>query len=89
MYPNVNEKELLLKKDTTYFFPVGKVDYILSADKKRSEKGRLICVFTKSPMKYIQMNDEQITTPESIYSWINSIPLDQKKIITNPILIQY
>jgi hypothetical protein len=89
MYPNVNEKELLLKKDTTYFFPVGKVDYILSADNKRSEKGRLICVFTKSPMKYIQMNDEQITTPESIYSWINSIPLDQKKIITNPILIQY
>ena len=89
MYPNVNEKELVLKKDTTYFFPVGKVDYILTADKKRSEKGRLICVFTKSPMKYIQMNDEQITTPESIYSWINSIPLDQKKIITNPILIQY
>jgi hypothetical protein len=41
MYPNVNEKELLLKKDTTYFFPVGKVDYILSADKKRSEKGRV------------------------------------------------
>jgi hypothetical protein len=89
MYPNINEKEQLLKKDTTYFFPVGKVDYILTADNKRSEKGRLICVFTKSPMKYIQMNDEQITTPESIYSWINSIPLDQKKIITNPILIQY
>jgi hypothetical protein len=89
MYPNINEKEQLLKKDTTYFFPVGKVDYILTADNKRSEKGRLICVFTKSPMKYIQMNDEQITTPERIYSWINSIPLDQKKIITNPILIQY
>ena len=89
VYPNINEKEQLFKKDTTYFFPLGKVDYILTADKKRSEKGRLICVFTKSPMKYIQMNDEQITTPESIYSWINSIPLDQKKIITNPILIQY
>lgn len=89
VYPNINEKEQLFKKDTTYFFPLGKVDYILTADKKRSEKGRLICVFTKSPMKYIQMNEDQITTPESVYSWINSIPLDQKKIITNPILIQY
>jgi len=90
IYPNVNEKEQLLKKDTTYLFPIsGKVDYILTADNKRSEKGRLICVFTKSPMKYFQMNENQITTPESIYSWINSIPLDQKKIITNPILIQY
>jgi len=89
IYPNVNEKEQLLKKDTTYLFPIGKVDYILTADNKRSEKGRLICVFTKTPMKYFQMNENQITTPESIYSWINSIPLDQKKIITNPILIQY
>jgi hypothetical protein len=89
LYPNDYEKLQIFKKDTTYFFPIGKVNYILSVDKKRSEKGRLICVFTKTPMKYIQMNDEQITTPESIYSWINSIPLDQKKIISNPILIQY
>lgn len=89
IYPGKVEKEQLLKRDTTYYFPIGKVDYILSADKKRSEKGRLICVFTKSPMKYIQMNDDQVTTPEIMYSWINSIPLDQKKIISNPILIQY
>ena len=89
MYPSKNEREQLLKKDTTYYFPIGKVEYVLSADKKKSEKGRLICVFTKSPMKYIQMNEDQVTSPDYIYSWINSIPLDRKKIITNPILIQY
>lgn len=89
MYPGKVEKEQLLKKDTTYYFPIGKVDYVLSVDKKKSEKGRLICVFTKSSMRYIQMNEDQVTTPESMYSWINSIPLDQKKIISTPIFIQY
>lgn len=89
IYPNTIEKERLLKNDSTYHFPIGKVNYILSAEKKKSEKGRLICVFTKKPMKFIQMDEDQITTPENIFTWINSIPLDEKKVVSHPILIQY
>jgi hypothetical protein len=89
IYPNSYESGLLLKKDTTFLFPMSKIDYILTANNKKNEKGRLIYVFTKTPIKYFQMDESQVTKPENIYTWINSIPLDQKKVITNPILIQY
>ena len=89
IYPNSYESGVLLKKDITFLFPLSRIDYVLTANNKKNEKGRLIYVFTKTPIKYFQMDESQTTKPENIYTWINSIPLDQKKVITNPILIQY
>ena len=89
MYPNAYENGDVLKKDKGYNFPLSRIDYVVTAEHKKNEKGRLIYVFTKKPMKYFQMDASQVTTPENIYTWINSIPLDQKKVITKPILIQY
>ena len=89
IYPNSYESGVLLKKDITFLFPLSRIDYVLTANNKKNEKGRLIYVFTKTPIKYFQMDESQTTKLENIYTWINSIPLDQKKVITNPILIQY
>ena len=89
IYPNTYENESVLKKNVSYTFPLSKIDYVLTAEHKKSEKGRLIYVFTKTPIKFFQMDAAQTTKPENIYTWINSIPLDQKKVITKPILIQY
>lgn len=89
LYPNSYESGVLLKKGLTFLFPMSRIDYVLTASNKKNEKGRLIYVFTKTPIKYFQMDESQTTKPENIYTWINSIPLDQKKVITSPILIQY
>jgi hypothetical protein len=90
IYPNTTELEQSLTKGIIYTYPhPQKLKYQLTAYHKKNEKGRLIYVFTKKPMKYFQMDASQVTTPENIYTWINSIPLDQKKVITKPILIQY
>jgi hypothetical protein len=89
MYPNSYENGDVLKKDKGHNFPLSRIDYVVTAENKKNEKGRLIFVFTKKQMKYFQMDASQVTTPENIYTWINSIPLDQKKVITKPILIQY
>jgi hypothetical protein len=89
MYPSSYEKSMLLPAEKTVLFPVSdRIDYKLVLEHKENEKGRLIFVFTKTPMKFIQKNASQATTPDEIISWINAIPLDQKKVFNLPILIQ-
>jgi hypothetical protein len=89
MYPSSYEKSTLLQSDKIVLFPTtDRIDYKLILDKKESERGRLIFVFTKTPMKFIRKDDSQNTTPDEIISWINSIPLDQKKVFNLPFLIQ-
>ena len=88
VYPNTLEIDILLKKDTQITFPRN-MKYELSVDNKKNEKGILIFVFTKKQVNFFQKDESQKTTPQNIYTWKNSIPLDQKKVITRPILIQY
>lgn len=89
MYPSSYEKPILLAAEKTVLFPISdRIDYKLILEHKENEKGRLIFVFTKTPMKFIQKDASQATTPDEIISWINAIPLDQKKVFNLPILIQ-
>ena len=89
IYPNDREKSTLLKASATIKFPIltEAIDYKLIT-KKASEKGRFIFVFTKTPMKFIQKDADQNTSADEIISWINSIPLDQKKVFNLPFVIQ-
>ncbi len=89
MYPSSYEKSILLAAEKTVLFPISdRIDYKLILEHKENEKGRLIFVFTKTPMKFIQKDASQKTSPDEIISWINAIPLDQKKVFNLPILIQ-
>jgi hypothetical protein len=89
IYPNEREKSTLLKAASTSKFPVFEgIDYKLILTHKENEKGRFIFVFTKTPMKFIQKDADQNTTPDEIISWINAIPLDQKKVFNMPFVIQ-
>lgn len=89
LYPSKVEVEQKFISEVLYHFPLIKRDYKLIVDHDKTEKGRFVFVFTKSPIKFIQMNEDQVSTSEKINSWINSIPLDQKKIVTNQFFIQF
>ena len=89
LYPSKKEFEQKFISEIVYHFPLIKIAYRLEVDHDKTEKGRFVFVFTKSPIKFIQMNEDQVTATEKINSWINSIPLDQKKIVTNQFFIQF
>jgi hypothetical protein len=89
MYPSRYEKSIMLESEKTVLFPTSdKIDYKFILEHKEAEKGRLIFVFTKEPMRFIQKDASQNTSPDEIISWINSIPLDKRKVFNLPILIQ-
>lgn len=88
VYPNSREDQILLKAGETFLFPTGRNNYEMSTENGEPEKSKLVFVFTKAPMKFIQFNANGISKPETVISWINAISLDQKKVINMPILIQ-
>ncbi len=88
VYPNSREDQILLKAGETFLFPTGRNNYEMSTENGEPEKSKLVLVFTKAPMKFIQFNANGISKPETVISWINAISLDQKKVINMPILIQ-
>ncbi len=80
LYPNVYEKQNKLEKLELSKFPTMPIDYRLGNDLKKQETNRLIFVFTKTLVSYIKMDKDQTTSNENIFSWIYSIPPDQRKI---------
>ena len=79
LFPNIYEKQTPLNTLERYKFPIAKIDYTLHTDMKQQETNRLIFVFTKTPILFIKMDKEQVTTHENIFSWIYSIMPDQRK----------
>jgi len=79
-FPNNYEKKYHLEKQKEYSFPMAEIDYSLGNDKKKTETNRLIFVFTKTDIPYMKMNKERITSNENVFSWIYSIPPDQRKV---------
>jgi hypothetical protein len=80
MYPNVIEKDQFIPAETQYSFPRKSrlLDYVLETAKDQ-EMNRLIFVFTKKRIPYLAAKgEEQLTTKESILSWIYSMPPDQR-----------
>ncbi len=80
LYPNLYEKQTKLNGSELYKFPVAAIDYGLGTDLKKQETNRLIFVFTKTQLPYIKINKEQVTSKETIFSWIFSIPPDQRNV---------
>ena len=80
LYPNSYEKQTKLNGSELYKFPVAAIDYGLGNDLKKQETNRLIFVFTKTQMPYIKINKDQVTIQETIFSWIYSIPPDQRNV---------
>ncbi len=61
---------------------MGPVDYPLFKDSKQPEVTRVVFVFTKDPIKYLNYegHEEQITTSEAIFSWIYSLMPEQRVV---------
>jgi hypothetical protein len=81
LYPNKYEKfkEIISEKDIT--FPLAHLDYPLYAIGKKPEMNRLVFVFTKDPIQFLNYKGEdRITTPESIFSWVYGITPDLRKV---------
>jgi len=88
--PNTYEKLPKLVKGLSYNFPKN-VDYVMerTTPANKVETTRLIFVFTKQQMEFIDMQGpDQITTVEKILSWIYSINPDQRKVIYVTTLIR-
>ena len=81
LYPNVYEKQQILEPSVLHQFPVSNIiSYSLHTDMKQQETNRLIFVFTKTPIPFIKIDKDQITTQENIFTWIYSIMPDQRKV---------
>ena len=81
--PNSYEKMQMLSKGMSYTFPKN-VDYVMERTTRanKPETTRLIFVFTKKEMEYIDLQGpDQVTTVEKILSWIYSINPDQRKVM--------
>ena len=90
IYPNDREGQITLKAGQKYFFPFrgrGKT-YEMINKNIEPEKSKLLFVYTKTPMNFVQFNLNGVSKTETVISWVNAIPFDQKKVINIPILIQ-
>jgi hypothetical protein len=80
MYPNAYESQAKCTPMQICQYPTAKINYVLHTDKTAGETNRLIFVFTKSPIPFIKMDRDQVTTAENIFTWIYSIMPDQRKV---------
>lgn len=79
-FPNTYEKNNQLAKSELYKFPMAKIDYSLGNAQKKQETNRLIFVFTKKDIAFIKMDQKQNTNSDDIFSWIYSIPPDERTV---------
>lgn len=87
LYPNRYEKQTVTKPFEILNFPIADINYTLHTDLKEKETNRFIFVFTKTPVPFIKMDKNQVTTAENIFSWIYSITPDQRKVEYKTVLI--
>lgn len=88
IFPNKYEKEMAVSPGQTISFPK-RVDYVMEKKGSGIEHNRLIFVFTKSKIDFIDFaGDDQISDVEKILSWIYSINPDQRRIVFVPTIIR-
>ena len=87
LYPNSIESFKMIEANKKVTFPLGQVEYPLFKSGKEPEVTRIVFVFTKKPIKYLNYEtinhpdfEEWITTSENIFAWIYSLTPDQRKI---------
>lgn len=82
LYPNYIENFKLIEANKKVTFPLGPVDYPLFKDAKEPEVTRVVFVFTKDPIRYLNYegHEDQATTSEAIFSWIYSLMPEQRAV---------
>ena len=89
MYPNKYEQSILIEKGKKIEFPLNKINYTMQiSDGEKSEKSKLIFVFTKKKLEFIDHDENFNTSTEKVLSWVSSVLPDQKKVFYKSILIQ-
>lgn len=87
MYPNKYEKQQALTAMQRYAFPQAKINYTLATEGQKQEANRLIFVFTKTPVPFVKMKEDGVTTTEQIFSWIYSIAPNERDVEYTTLLI--
>lgn len=81
LYPNKYEKFKEIVSEKEIVFPLAHLEYPLFALGKKPEMNRLVFVFTKEPIQFLNYKgDDRITTPESIFAWVYGITPDMRKV---------
>jgi hypothetical protein len=88
IYPNSYESSIKLEKGKKISFPLLKMNYLLKADENTDEKSKLLFVFTKKDLAFININENGSISLDNLFNWLSLIPLDQKKVFSKSILIQ-
>lgn len=89
MYPNKYEQSILIEKGKKIEFPLNKINYTMQiSDGEKTEKSKLIFVFTKKKLEFIDHDENFNTSTEKVLSWVSSVLPDQKKVFYKSILIQ-
>jgi hypothetical protein len=81
MYPNPWEERKMIAGGKDVTFPFGRVDYELVKSSSELEMNRLVFVFTKQAVQFLNYRgEEQFTTQEELFAWIYSLPPDSRRI---------
>jgi len=89
LYPNSIEELKMIEASKKVEFPLGNYDYPLFKSTKEPELTRVVFVFTKEPVKYLNFQkkvdpdggfEEWITNSEDIFSWVYSMMPDMRKL---------
>jgi hypothetical protein len=84
LYPNFKESFTQIPGQKKVSFPFRQElnDYELYKDSKQPEVNRIVFVFTKTPIQYLNHSggQEQFTTSEAIFSWVYGLMPDQRKV---------
>jgi hypothetical protein len=82
MYPNIWEPFKEIEAGKKIAFPFSQIiDYTLYKNSKEPEMNRILFVFTKKPIRYLNtIGEDQITNSESIFSWVYSLTPDERRI---------
>jgi len=78
LYPNNREAQIKLKPNQTYTFPTDQSNYIASFSDETllKETNRFLFVFTKKKRIFIHSSDNK----QDIFSWVNSIELNDRLV---------
>jgi hypothetical protein len=84
LYPNFKESFTQIPGQQKVNFPFRPElnDYELYKESKQPEVNRIVFVFTKTPVQYLNHSggQEQFTSSEAIFSWIYGLMPDQRKV---------
>lgn len=83
MYPNAWEIFMEIPANKKVMFPFEQIiEYELFKESEKPELNRLILVFTKKPIRFLNHSggEEQKTSSEAIFSWIYSLTPDIRKV---------